>query len=826
MKEPATWRQIGDSMEKHLNVPQRHEFFGFGWTFHYGDMEIHKAQADDDGFRPVTLPHDWLMDYEASGRDEKSGAMNWKYGVGIYRKEFLLDDSNRGRVIRLLFDGVYQDASVTLNGVPLGSHFYGYTPFEFDISHVVRYGEPNLLIVRVDNSAQPNTRWYSGSGITRDVWISSLPPVHVATGGTFIVTDSLENGVAALSVTTEIENSAGVDSDVDVISRIYAPDGRLLAALPARMTLGAAAGRTLLRQKLAVRDAALWSPDHPDLHHMVTEILEDGAVTDRYVTPFGIRTIRFDADRGFFLNDIPLKLHGMAIHNEAGQLGAAVPIKVWKRRFEKLKGMGCNAIRTAHNPADPLILDLMDQMGLLCMDEFFDEWTICKWSKSRGNPEFPPHGYAEYFDRLCREDMETIIRRDRNHPCVILWSVGNECEEVYTVDGWEVMKKLRDLCHSLDSTRPVTEGTNLLAHNSRYTYEKFMDYQDVRGFNWVNIWNDRAELFYEPDKIRHPHSPMVITETGGIPGSRGNYPLPERRSQESGPFSPSPYYSWPVEAGKHMRFIETRDYISGVFYWTGVDYMGEAPYPFRGGEKSPLDLAGFIRDSWYFYRSMWKREIPTVHLMPHWNPEVAEGTILPVICYTSCPSAELFLNGKSYGEKAYLYPARGIDAWPDFDLTKPWANTDDLFLSWDVPYEKGELTVLGYDREGREIARHQIRTFGEASVIRLESDSERIRADGRDIAQIEISLVDADGNPVLNAANELTVRVSGAGRLLALENGNASDHTMGSVPVRKAYCGRLLAVVLSDRDTPGDLYVEVSAKGMEKQTVKISSEGV
>lgn len=810
-------------METYLTKQQRHEFFGFDWTFHYGDLSVAEAEAGGHSFRPVTLPHDWLMDYEATERDPKSGAMNWKYGVGIYRKEFVLDRANSGRTIRLLFDGVYQDSTVYLNGTELGRNFYGYIPFEFDITEAVRPGETNILIVRVDNSRQPNTRWYSGSGITRDVWISSLAPVHVATNGTYIVTDSLDNGAASLTVTTELENDSGLDAEILMTNRILDPDGRLVATCPQQLlTLGAAAVGAHIRQQITLKNAALWSPARPVMHRLVTELQCSGHVVDRYETPFGIRTILFHADRGFLINGEHLKIHGMAIHNDAGQLGAAVPVRVWKRRFEKLRAMGCNAIRTAHNPADPLILDLMDEMGLLCMDEFFDEWTICKWSKSRGNRQVPPHGYAEHFHELHEKDMETIIRRDRNHPCVILWSVGNECEEVHTVDGWEVMKELREIVHRLDPTRPVTEGTNMLAHNSRYTYEKFMDYQDVRGFNWVNIWNDRAELFYEPDKIRHPDCPMVITECGGVTGSRGNYTLPARRSGgNDGPFRGAPYYSWPVAASKHMRFIETRDYISGVFYWTGVDYMGESPYPHRCGENNPVDLAGFIRDSWYFYRSVWMRETPLVHLLPHWNMDVEKGRIIPVVCYSSCPSVELFLNGKSYGEKAVLYPADGIDEWPNFDLTKPWANTDDLFLSWDVPYEPGCLVAVGYDRQGCELTRHTVSTFGEAQRLRLLADRECIAADGRDIAHIEISLLDEDGNLVMTADNRLTVSVSGSGRLLVLENGDSLDHSLGRSHGRNAHYGQLLAIVQSNRQETGTILVEVSGEGLTTESLEI-----
>ncbi|WP_331670722.1 glycoside hydrolase family 2 protein, partial [Eisenbergiella porci] len=285
-------------MELHLVKQERHEFFGFGWTFHYGDLDIHEAEQGEKDFSPVTLPHDWLMDYEANGPDEKSGSMNWKYGVGIYRKEFIIDKSNKNRIISLLFDGVYQDATVYLNGEKLGNNYYGYIPFEFDITNKVNIGEVNTLLVRVDNSAQPNTRWYSGSGITRDVWISSLPPIHVASNGTYIVTDSLENNIASLSITTEISNSAAADSEIEIKNKIYSPDGLLIASMSEKMTIGAGLNNALIKQNLSIRNALLWSPEHPYMHQMITEIIVDSIIEDQYVTPFGIRTLYFDADKG------------------------------------------------------------------------------------------------------------------------------------------------------------------------------------------------------------------------------------------------------------------------------------------------------------------------------------------------------------------------------------------------------------------------------------------------------------------------------------------------------------------------------------------------
>ncbi len=816
-------------MEKHGAECCRHEFFGFGWEFHFGDLTYEEAAAGSADFRPVTLPHDWLMDYEAKERDPKNGAMNWNYGVGIYRKTFELDPANEGRTLKLLFDGVYQNSTVYLNGKKLGWNYCGYIPFEYDITDAVCLEGPNTVVVRVDNSEQPNTRWYSGSGITRDVWFSSMNTVHVATNGTYIVTDSIDNGVADLTVVTELDNDSDGDREVVLKSSYYGPDGKLWAAFKEDVTVGAGASNLQLVKKFSLKNPVLWSDSHPDMYRLVSEILEDGKVVDRYESPFGIRTILFDPDRGFLINGEHVKLNGMAIHNEAGQLGAAVPIKVWKDRFMKLKAMGCNAIRTAHNPADPLILDAMDEMGLYCMDEFYDEWTICKTSKSRLNPDIPVHGYAEHWDELHVKDTETVIRRDRNHPCVVLWSAGNEVDEAYTVDGWEVMKEMQALIHKLDPTRPVTEGTNPLAHKSSYTLEKFFEYEDVYGCNWYSIWAPkgfprRAELFMEPDKIRHPDKCFLITETGGCGGSRGRYNLGKRREKAGGLFRGGAYFTTPVQASKQLRYIMTHDYVSGVFYWTGVDYMGESLYPHRGGENSPIGLDNNIKDNFYFYKSMWKRDEPMVYIYPHWNMDVEEGTILPVICYSSCPSVELFLNGKSYGEKAILYPADGIDQWPEFDMTKPWANTDDLFLSWDVPYEKGEVTAVGYDREGNEIARYTVKTVGDAAQIAVTATDSVIKADGRDVSLVNIELRDKDGNFAILANDHLKVTVEGEGHLLSMDNGCGTDHTMGRCPERDAYYGRLFLVVQSERGKAGEIRIRVEGEGLEEGGITIRTE--
>jgi beta-galactosidase len=799
---------------------EREQLFSLDWQFHFGDLTPEMISRGEGDWSPVDLPHDWCMDYPAAEEDPLTRAMNWRFGVGMYKKEFILGDKVNGKSITLHFEGAYQDSSVWLNGHFLGNHFYGYTPFEYDITPYIKFGEPNLVIVRVDNSEQPNSRWYSGSGITRDVWLRVTDKVHVASFGTYITTDSIDNGAAELTIRTEIDNDGSEDAQVQLITRVCDQEGKLWAQVEDEIKIGAACKGVTIKQNVTIKDPILWSAGNPYLYDVFSIVVNNGTVVDTYKTPIGIRTIKFDPERGFIINNVREKINGMAIHHDAGALGAAVPVKVWERRLRKLKECGVNGIRTAHNPCDPQLMDLMDRMGFYVMDEFFDEWTHVKDSKARSQPGIVSHGYAERFDKLYAADAESIMRRDRNHPCVVIWSVGNEVEEVYDVNGYEIMRKLRELCHRIDPTRPVTQGTNMLAKNSEYTYEAFLAEQDLKGFNWINLWKDRAELFHEPDKIKHPDWSMLVTETGVLNGSRGGYQVIPRRSGEQRNHWRRPYYSIPVEASKYIRFIETRDYIAGAYYWTGVSYMGEAMYPRRGSDGAIVDLSGFITDAFYFYKSIWKRNEPIVHILPHWNMDVEPGTIIPVLCYTSCATAELFLNGKSYGEKAYLYPAKGIDYWPNFDLTKPYANTDDLFLAWDVPYEPGVIEAVGYDREGNEIARHTIRTVGKPVKICAQADTKTLKADRRDLAHIEISLLDGDGNLSILAKEELTVTVTGAGRLKAMDNGNPLDHTLGSSSKRCTHYGLLCAYVQA-ADYPGKLNITIEGKGLEKAELTI-----
>jgi len=797
----------------------REQLFSLDWQFHFGDLAYEDACRGVGEWRQVDLPHDWCMDYPATGEDPLTKAMNWRFGVGMYRKEFILAENFKNKSITLHFEGAYQDSSVWLNGHFLGKHFYGYTPFEYDITPYVEFGKPNLVIVRVDNSEQPNSRWYSGSGITRDAWLRVTDKVHVASFGTYITTDSIENGVAQLTIRTEIDNDGDEDAKVRLISKVCDQDGKLWAQVEDEILIGAACKGVTIKQNVTIKNPVLWSAGTPYMYDIVSIIVKNGTVVDTYKTPFGIRTIRFDPEKGFIINNLREKINGMAIHNDAGALGAAVPVKVWERRLRKLKECGVNGIRTAHNPCDPQLMDLMDRMGFYVLDEFFDEWTHVKNSKARGQLGIVSHGYAERFEELHAADVEIIMKRDRNHPCVIAWSAGNEVEEVYDVNGYELMRHLREMCHRIDPTRPVTQGTNMLALNSEYTYEAFLAEQDLKGLNWINLWKDRAELFHEPDKVKHPDWAMLVTETGVLHGSRGKYRFVKRRSGNGGPWH-LPYYSAPVETAKYIRFIETRDYIAGAYYWTGVDYMGEATYPRRGSEGAIVDMAGFITDAFYFYKSIWKRNETTVHIFPHWNLDVEPGTIVPVLCYTSCASVELFLNGKSYGEKAYLYPARGIDYWPNFDLSKPFPNTDDLFLAWDVPYEPGVLEAVGYDREGNEIASHTVRTVGVPAAICAKADTKTLKADKRDVAHIEISLLDKDGNLSILAEDELTVTVTGAGKLLAMDNGNPLDHTLGRSNKRRTYYG-LLCAYIQAADYPGRVNITIEGNGLEKAELTI-----
>lgn len=809
------------------------EIFNLNWFFYHGEEEKEPGAKDTAGYRPVKLPHDWSLEYPFEEDAESCGSGGYvRTGIGWYKKIFRVNpDAVKGGRVVLHFEGAYMLAQVWLNGQSLGRHVYGYTPFEWDVTDLLKAdGSENVVDVKVDNSAQPNSRWYSGSGITRNVWICGMKDIHVAPYGVWIRQPEVSEDQAQVHMETRVcvKHRSGVSNggtaseeqgEIIVETGIYAPDGSLCMQDRTAQNAADTGEELLFCQDFILKSPVLWDTENPALYKAVTKIYKDGLLLDEVCTVTGFRNVSFDSNRGFLLNGVRVKLNGVCIHHDGGCAGAAVHPQIWERRLEKLKAMGVNAIRMSHNPPDPALLDLCDRMGLMVMDEAFDEWRIMK-GKELGSNTHESRGYSEWFDSCHEADMRTMLLRDRNHPSIIIWSIGNEVPDQTVPEGYLTARHLKSICRELDPERVVTQANDQICAEPRAATEEFLNELDVVGYNYVDRWRTRAETLYDDDKRAHPGWCVIGTENGSLGGVRGEYLLDMK---EKAGWWKMPYYSAPVKIGKLLHFTMTHDYVAGDFMWTGIDYLGEAHWPARSSSAGVLDTCGFEKDSYYFYQSIWKRPEPVAHLLPHWNLQVEEGTIIPVLGYTSCESAELFLNGKSYGRKAYAYPAYGMtERYGHFDKAPVPVNTDDLFLSWDVPYIPGCVELVGYI-DGREAARHTVRTAGEPAAVKLNCYRSEMKGDGLDIAQIEAEILDEHGNLCVQADTKLTFTVQGPGYAVAVDNGNPEGMESLRGSCIHAFHGRAYVIIQSDETETGDACtVCAEAEGLPGASVTLS----
>ena len=781
------------------------QFFGFGWFFRHADEFGDNAGADMTGYRAVQLPHDWSIEYPFDENASTFGSGGYvKAGIGWYKKSFRVAKTCKGKRVSLMFDGAYMNTTVSLNGKLLGEHVYGYTPFEFDITDALNYESDNELIVRVNNSFQPNSRWYSGSGITREVWIKCVNESHIPTYGTYVTTKVLSEKEAQVTVKTKVEAKENLTLVTVISDEINKCD---VPGAPGEYT-----------QVLTIKNPKLWTAETPNLYKAVSTLKQNDKIVDEYETVFGIRTVEMTADKGCLINGRQVKLNGVCLHHDGGCVGAAVPDKVWRRRLGKLKEMGCNAIRCAHNPPDPGLLDLCDELGFYVLDEAFDEWAQLKW-KVAGSNTHESRGYSEWFEENHVTDIEAMLYRDRNHPSVIMWSTGNEVPEQSTPDGHLLAKKLQDICHRIDPSRLCTQANDQICSEPDPATKEFLNTLDIVSYNYTPRWRTRAETLYDDDKRINPDWLILGVENLSAAGTRGDYrmKLPETYWRR-------PYFSAVVNVQRLLRYTMTHDFVIGDFMWTGVDYLGEAHWPNRSSNAGVLDTCGFPKDHYNFYKSIWKHDEPMVYIFPHRNLDMPEGQMIPVLCYTSCDFAELFVGGKSYGKKAYSYPAYGMtETYGHWDKPQIAANTDDMFLSWDVPVSRDTIEVVGYI-DGEEVCRHKVEAAGEPAAIRVVCDSEELVADGRDIAHIEISIVDNNGviNPV--ASNAVTVNVEGAAELIGIDNGMPDSHESFNGNTMNAGCGSLLAMIRAKRE-PGDVTISINAEGLKPALfmVKVTS---
>ncbi|MGB6803293.1 MAG: glycoside hydrolase family 2 TIM barrel-domain containing protein, partial [Candidatus Sulfotelmatobacter sp.] len=570
-------------------------------------------------------------------------------------------------------------------------------------------------------------------------------------------------------------------------------------------------------QDIKVNHPRLWSVNDPYLYRVHSTLRAGGRTVDEYDTPIGIREAVFDADKGFLLNGERVKLNGVCLHHDGGGVGAAVPERIWERRLEILKEMGCNAIRTSHNPHAAEFLDLCDRMGFLVMNEAFDEWKVPKG-------QIGPNGYAKYFDEWYERDVQNFVRRGRNHPSVVLWSAGNEIGDQGSPQGAETLQQLLKVFNTEDPTRMVTAGCDHIHSEpaSEAARPEFLALLDVVGYNYVDRWRDRKEKYYSIDRHAFPQRRFVGTESEAMGGIRGEYPeLFPTNAPVAGFFQFLRGRNVDVE--QLSKFVSTYDYVAGDFMWTGIDHLGEARWPMKSSSSGVIDTCGFKKDGYYFYQSQWTDK-PVLHLFPHWNWKGKEGQPIPVTCFTNCDTVELSLNGRSLGVKGYEFPRLGMEGrWGNLpDRAKVLRTTADLHLSWDVLYEPGTLKAVG-TKDGKIFATAEVYTTGEPASIGLSSDRESITADPGAVAHLTVHILDEKGRVVPTADNEITFEIEGSGSLLATDNGNPASHEDYKSNRRKAFNGLCLAIVKSNGRT-GEIQVKAVSPGLQAARVTIGTE--
>ncbi len=809
--------------------------FDSDWRFVQADPAGAQAPVfSDASWRKLDLPHDWSLEGENLKDNPGGGSIGYfPMGIGWYRKRFDVPGYRADKLYSIEFDGVYMNSTVWVNGVCLGTWPYGYSSFSYDLTPLLK-ARGNVIAVRVDNSRQPNSRWYSGSGIYRHVRLVATSKTHFDKWGVSHYTEAVEEGRATVRIQSAVSNDRPHAQDAVIRQSVLDAAGEVVATAEKAVNLLANGSQTV-EMLVGIDDVQLWDTGHPYLYTLRSQILASGREIDRVESSLGVRTIEYDVDKGFLLNGQQVKMKGVNLHHDAGAVGAAVPKRVWERRIEILKDGGCNAIRTAHNPPAPEFLDLCDKHGMLVMDEAFDMWVAGK----------NDYDYHLEFDQWHTRDLYAMVARDRNHPSVVMWSIGNEIRDQRSEVGPGLAREMIDYCHRLDPTRLVTSGNDEIASNSPTSPEFLAAFEnDIVGYNYPDRWRTRRELNYAIDKAEFPNRRVVATESSGYGGSRRQYTLPDARPiQPTGAgqdgFSPQQMNnaqmqqamrnmrrmsrgvisSGLIDVEQRWRFAMNYDYVIGDFMWTGIDYYGESRWPARGSSSGYLDNCGFKKDGWWFFKSIWSDE-PVLHLLPHWNWEGHEGEIIQVACFTNMEEAELFVNGKSYGKKATEFPRRGVDvSWASYAPGKHFATTADLHLTWDVEYQPGEIKVVGV-RDGQTYE-EVIRTAGAPARLRATVDRPSFKAEPGDVAHITVEVLDAAGNLCPITDNLVHFSIKG-GRLIGVENGNMQD--LGSVKAscRKAWSGMCLGIVAADKK--GTVSVTVEADGLAPSTVTFHAE--
>jgi beta-galactosidase len=778
--------------------PGKQISFNSDWKFCVcNDSLAFSTDFDDSSWKVVNLPHDWSIEGKFSKNHEtKPAGGALPAGVGWYRKSFLVDGSDKEQKLFIHFDGVYRNSEVWINGHYLGKRANGYISFRYDITPFLKYGkESNLLAVRVDNSFQPNSRWYTGSGIYRNVWLVKVSDIHIKHYGQKVTTPSISTDKATVKIETSLDCPKEKKQKVSIKSTIFDSDGRKIAEQSIKLKDGSNLNNIV--QNLTIGSPEFWSSESPVLYKLHTEVFENNLKVDKEVLNLGIRFFRFDADSGFYLNEKRFEIRGVNLHHDLGALGAAVNKRAIERQLELMKGMGVNAIRTAHNPPAPELLDLCDEMGFLVMDEAFDVWKKRKVK----------YDYNIDFDNNYEQDLRDLILRDRNHPSVFMWSIGNEIREQFDSTGISLTKELTAIVKQIDSTRPVTCALTETDPKKNYIYQSGA--LDILGFNYKH--EDWASF-----KTNFPGQKMIASENMSAYATRGHYDMPSDSIRywpekygdpiigANDDYTVSAYDMvcafWGATHETTLKAFYKYPFINGIFIWSGIDFIGE-PVPYEWPAKNSyygiVDLAGFPKDVYYLYQSIWT-DNPTLHIFPHWNWE--SGQEIDVWAYyNQADEVELFLNDKSLGTKQKI--------------------NDDMHVMWRVNYEPGKLKAVSR-KNGKVVLEKIIKTAGTPAKIELLADRKDIYANGKDLSFITVRITDKEGNLVPDASNLVQFNVIGSGFIAGVDNGYQASHEPFKANQRKAFNGLCLAIIQSNGKS-GNIILEATSKNLEPTSITL-----
>ncbi|TWI99427.1 beta-galactosidase [Mucilaginibacter frigoritolerans] len=772
--------------------------FDKDWHFHLGDVNDGQTTSlNDASWRLLNLPHDWSIEGKFSKDNPatpEGGALPG--GIGWYRKTFTVPASSKNKLVYIDFDGVYQKSDVWVNGHHLGFRPNGYISFRYELTPYLNFGGKNTIAVKVDNSVQPNSRWYSGSGIYRNVWLVTTNKTAIDHWGTYVTTPQVDEKSAKVNFEIKIRNAEGQKLSLKTVienqTGEVVSEGSLDDVVPSKDS------SVIAKQVFTVENPVLWSVERPYLYRVITKVLVNSKIVDEYTTPLGIRYFNFDADKGFSLNGKPLKILGVCDHHDLGSLGAAVNTRALERQLQILKAMGCNGIRTSHNPPAPELLDLCDKMGFIVMDEAFDCW---EWEKVK-------YDYHLYFKEWHKRDLEDQILRDRNHPSVIIWSIGNEIPQQGDSTALRIAPELAGIVHSLDTTRPITTANDRPDTSNKIIKSGAID---LVGYNY-------HEFDYAKFHARYPGKKFIATETTSGLETRGHYDMPSDSirvwpSRYDKPFtdgnkdnSVSAYDNvrpaWGSTHEATWKVMKKYDFLSGMFIWTGFDYLGEpTPYswPSRSSYFGIVDLAGFPKDIYYMYQSEWTNT-PVLHILPHWNWTPGK-TVDVWAFYNHADEVELFLNGKSLGVKK--------------------KTGDDLHVMWRVKYEPGTLKAVSR-KDGKVVLTREIHTAGKPAKIELIADRKNIKADGKDLSFITVKILDKDGNLVPDADNLVNFEINGSAFIAGVDNGDEVNHDSFKVNYRKAFNGLALAIVQT-KAKAGNITFTATSKGLQPANIVLQA---